>query len=364
MSEIVAMIATLIEKKYAYAGHGDVNFSIQNFADYGKLSGRKPEDMLQGVRIDADQKKQNPLDFALWKAAKAGEPAWPSPWGPGRPGWHIECSAMIQKLFGERIDIHGGGLDLLFPHHENEIAQSEACSGKHFVNYWMHNNMLNFGGQKMSKSLGNFVTMRDFLTKYNAEIYKWMILSVHYRSVADFSDEAVDRAVTGLAKIYSSLAVAEGYAGQAQLSDSNFDELTSQAWSKVEEALCKDFGTPEVFAQIFEVTRAFNGQVKRLPKPPAVSLAKAKSYLTFMKKIGQVLSLFEEPAAEFLVQLDDMLLEKMNLKRSEIQDLVIQRALAREQKDFAKSDQIRDQLLAMGISVKDTAQGALWEVTK
>lgn len=368
MPEIIQMISSLIEKKNAYAVSGDVNFSIQNFAGYGKLSGRKPDDMLQGVRIDADQKKQNPLDFALWKAAKPGEPAWPSPWGPGRPGWHIECSAMIQKLFGERIDIHGGGLDLLFPHHENEIAQSEACSGKHFVNYWMHNNMLNFGGQKMSKSLGNFVTMRDFLTKYNSEIYKWMILSVHYRSVADFSDEAVDRAVTGLAKIYSSLALAESYVGLAtagsQASDASFDQLTAEAWGKVQEALNKDFGTPEVFAQIFEVTRAFNGQVKRLPKPPAASLAKAQSYLTFMKKLGKLLSLFEQPAAEFLLKLDDMLLEKMNLERSKIQKLVQQRAEAREQKDFTKSDQIRDELLALGISVMDTAQGALWEVTK
>lgn len=364
MSEIIQMIQTLVEKKKAYSVNGDVNFSIQSFAEYGSLSGRKPEDMLQGVRIEADQKKLNPLDFALWKSAKAGEPSWPSPWGPGRPGWHIECSAMIQKLFGERIDIHGGGLDLLFPHHENEIAQSEACSGQHFVNYWMHNNMLNFGGQKMSKSLGNFVTMRDFLKKYHAEIYKWMILSVHYRSVADFSDEAVDRAIQGLAKIYSSLALAQDYASQGADLDPTFEEITAQAWKKIEESFCKDFATPEIFAQIFEVTRAFNGQVKRLAKPPAASYAKARSYQKFIKKVGQLLCLFEEPASQFLRQMDDLLLEKMNLNRSEIQKLVDARAQARELKDFQKSDQIRDQLLKMGVSVMDTAQGALWEVTK
>ena len=202
MPAIINMIATLIDKKNAYVADQDVNFSIQSFPDYGKLSGRNVDDLQAGARVEVNEKKQNPLDFALWKGAKTGEPFWESPWGKGRPGWHIECSAMICKHFGEQIDIHGGGTDLVFPHHENEIAQSEAVSGKPLVKYWLHTHMLNFAGQKMSKSLGNIMSMREFLEAYHAEIYKWMILSSHYRSTSDFGDDAVHRAVSGLARVY------------------------------------------------------------------------------------------------------------------------------------------------------------------
>ncbi|MFP5519810.1 MAG: cysteine--tRNA ligase [Bdellovibrionia bacterium] len=365
MPEILDMVGDLISKKKAYAVGGDVNFSISSFADYGKLSGRNPDDMLTGVRIDPSEKKQNPLDFALWKGAKAGEPAWPSPWGPGRPGWHIECSAMIHKLFGDSIDIHGGGLDLLFPHHENEIAQSEGCSGKTFVKYWMHNNLLNFGGQKMSKSLGNFVTMRDFLERYNAEIYKWMILSVHYRSVSDFSDEAIERAVAGLAKIYSALAVAEAVGFSAETpEDQNLKKASDEAWGKITVAMDKDFNTPEVFASLFEMTRLFNSQVKRGIKVSPALQGKAKVYAQFVQKIGVLISMFQEAPAAFLIKLDDMLLERLKLSRSQVDAVVAERAQARIAKDFKRSDELRDQLLAMGISVMDTSEGSLWEVTK
>lgn len=366
MDEIRAMVAQLIENKKAYVADGDVLYSIENFPSYGKLSGRQVEDLQAGARVEVDQKKKSPLDFALWKGAKEGEPSWPSPWGPGRPGWHIECSAMVEKIFGARIDIHGGGSDLIFPHHENEIAQSEGCTGQHFVKYWMHWNMLNFGNQKMSKSLGNFVTMREFLQRYNAELYKWMILSVHYRSPSDFSEEAVDRAVANLARIYSAMAVAESLlAGQPQVApEAGFEKITQGAWEKVVESFNDDFGTPNAVAALFEVVRQFNQQVKRGLKPNPAILGKAQSFLNFAHRLGKMMALFQEPAHEFLYRLDNMLLAKMNLQRDVIEALVMERSQARAQKDFAKSDELRKKLTEMRISVSDLPEGSFWEVTK
>jgi len=365
MAEITAMIQKLVDKKNAYAARGDVLFSIESFKEYGKLSGRHPDELLAGARVEVDEKKKNPLDFALWKAAKEGEISWPSPWGPGRPGWHIECSAMIEKIFGDQIDIHGGGTDLIFPHHENEIAQSEACSGHPFVKYWMHNNMLNFSGQKMSKSLGNIVTMREFLSKYNAEIYKWMILSAHYRTASDFSDAGVDRAVSGLARIYSSMAAAETYlTPDVTVTDPAFDKLTEEAWQKIGEALNDDFGTPEALAVLFEVVRTFNTQVKRGLKANPTLQGKSLSFKKFVQKTGILLSLFQQPPAEFLQSLDSMLLQKMKVERSTVEALIAERTAVRAAKDFAKSDELRAKLTEMGISVSDTPQGSFWEVTK
>jgi cysteinyl-tRNA synthetase len=370
MEEIRQMVTKLIENKKAYVAGGDVLYSIESFPTYGKLSGRNPEELQAGARVEVDQKKRNPLDFALWKGTKPGEPSWPSPWGEGRPGWHIECSAMIHKIFGDQIDIHGGGMDLLFPHHENEIAQSEGCTGKTFVKYWLHNNMLNFGGQKMSKSLGNFVTMREFLEKYNAEIYKWMVLSVHYRTMSDFSDDAIDRAVSGLARIYSSMAVAESIlnsdAGRSSSgkTDPAFDKVTAEAWDKITASLDDDFGTPNVVAAIFEVTRQFNGQVKRGLKPNPMAVAKSESYLGFIQKIGALMAMFQLMPSEYLTELDNMLLAKMKVERTEVDALVAERSAARTAKDFAKSDEVRAKLTAMGISVSDTTEGSFWEVSK
>lgn len=365
MDEIRVIVAKLIENKMAYVADGDVLFSIENFPSYGKLSGRHVEDLQAGARVEIDQKKKSPLDFALWKGAKPGEPSWPSPWGPGRPGWHIECSAMVEKIFGDQIDIHGGGTDLIFPHHENEIAQSEGCTGKHFVKYWMHWNMLNFGNQKMSKSLGNFVTMREFLERYNAEIYKWMILSVHYRSPSDFSDEAVDRAVSNLARIYSAMAVAESLLnGQKATPDAGFEKITQEAWAKVHESLNDDFGTPNAVASLFEVVRQFNNQVKRGIKPNPAVLGKAQSFLDFTRRFGKFMAMFQEPAHDFLLKLDNMLLQKMNIQRADVDAIVADRSEARARKDFAKSDEFRNKLTEMGISVSDTPEGSFWEVAK
>ncbi|MBV2168028.1 MAG: class I tRNA ligase family protein, partial [Bdellovibrio sp.] len=228
-----------------------------------------------------------------------------------------------------------------------------------------HNNMLNFGGQKMSKSLGNVVTMREFMETYNAEIYKWMILSVHYRSMSDFSDAAIDRAVAGLARVYSALSLAESYLSpEVTAVDPGFEKITKEAWVKIEAALNDDFGTPEAFAAMFEVVRQFNNQVRRgLKSNPAVQ-GKALAFVNFVRKFGGLLSLFQEPAHEFLVKLDDMLLRKMNIERPQVDALVAERTKAREAKDFAKSDELRGKLTAMGISVSDTPEGSFWEVTK
>lgn len=365
MGDILTMVGELIEKKKAYAAQGDVMYSIESFKEYGKLSGRHTDELIAGARVEVDDKKKNPLDFALWKAAKEGEISWPSPWGPGRPGWHIECSAMIKSIFGDSIDIHGGGSDLIFPHHENEIAQSEGCSGHQFVKYWMHTNMLNFGGQKMSKSLGNIVTMREFLENYNAELYKWMILSVHYRTMSDFGDAAIDRAVSGLARIYSAMALAETYVtAEVTATDAAFDKVVAEAWTKIEAALNNDLGTPDAFAAVFELVRTFNSQVRRgLKANPAIQ-GKSLAFLNVIRKFGKMLSMFQEPAGEFLIKLDDMLLSKMEMSRATVDAVVAERAAARAAKDFAKSDEYRAKLTEMGISVSDTPEGSFWEVAK
>jgi len=366
MSEIIQMIQKLIENGKAYEVKGDVWYSVQSFAEYGKLSGRKTDELLAGVRIDVDQNKKSHLDFALWKAVEASETHWPSPWGPGRPGWHIECSAMIDSLFGEQIDIHGGGTDLIFPHHENEIAQSEGCSHKSFVNYWMHVGMLNIAGQKMSKSLGNFITQREFLQLHPAEVYKWMILSVHYRSLAEFSDEAVDRAYASLARIYSSLSLADSILKDSVMAEKDlaFEKELQEQWSRIEAALNDDFGTPQAVAVMFDVIRLFNSKAKRGIKVTPKLKSQAEQFKKFVQQLGSMMGLFQHEASQFLRDLDNQLLGKMGLERAKVDELVQLRSQARAAKDFAKSDEYRGQLTAMGIAVMDTPEGSFWEVAK
>ena len=366
--EIIKMISTLIEKNKAYVAQNDVNYSIEQFKEYGKLSGRKVDELKEGVRIDVNEHKKNPLDFALWKAAKPGEQlSWESPWGRGRPGWHIECSAMVEGLFGEKIDIHGGGLDLMFPHHENEIAQSEGCLDHSFVNCWMHWNMLNFSGSKMSKSVGNVVTMREFLTDHHPEIYKWMILSVHYRSVADFGEEAVERAVTGLAKFYSALALAQNVSAGHDLpalADEKYKAELDVAWGNIEAALNEDFGTPSAFAAVFEVIRKFNSRTRRGMKVTPQVASQCAQFTGFVRKFGSLLSLFQEPPEVFLTELDNKLLTKLGHERAAIDALVNERSQVRDAKDFAKADEFRKKLTEMSIAVSDTPSGSFWEVVK
>ncbi len=373
MGPIVDMVKSLVERGKAYvADDGEVLYSVKSFDGYGKLSKKNIDDLQAGARVEVDKKKRDPMDFALWKPAKPGEPKWPSPWCDGRPGWHIECSAMIQSILGDSIDIHGGGADLIFPHHENEIAQSEGATGKPFVKYWMHNNMLTFGDKKMSKSLGNIKTARAFLEEYNAEILKFMMLSVHYRSLSDFSDQAVQIAVVGLAKVYSALNLAEktiaaGAASGVQASAQPakaFAEALKQASAQVAAALNDDFNTPEMFAALYGVIRTFNTGVRLGMKVTPDVLANAMAFRSWMQEQGALLALFQEAPEQYLRLLDDMLLNQKGLDRAEIDQLVRERSDVRAAKDFKRSDELRDKLLAMGIAVQDTPQGSIWEVAK
>lgn len=365
MDPIRGLVADLIEHKKAYVVDGEVLYSIKAFGEYGKLSNRNTDELVAGSRVEVDQKKQSPLDFALWKPAKPGEPSWESPWGPGRPGWHIECSAMIRQIFGDQIDIHGGGSDLIFPHHENEIAQTEGVTEKTFAKYWMHNNMLNFSGAKMSKSLGNIVRLRDFVQDYHSEIYKYMILAVHYRSVSDFGEAAIDKAIRELARIYSALAVAEEFLAANGPGPVVADEkFVAGVWDKVSASLNDDFGTPEVMATFFDLIRSFNSQIKRGMKSNPAVLAKCQAFKEVFQKFGKLAALFQEPPQAFLQFLDEMLLRKMHLDKTTVQQLVSERWAAKQNKDFAKADELRKKLTDMGIAVMDTSEGSVWEVAK
>ena len=366
MNPIIAFIATLVEKGHAYALDGSVYYDVKSKADYGKLSRKNIDDLESGVRIDVNAKKKHPADFALWKKSKADEPAWDSPWGRGRPGWHIECSAMARELLGPTIDIHGGGLDLLFPHHENETAQTEGATDKPFVRYWMHNNMLNFGSQKMSKSLGNVRTARSFMDEFHPEILKHMMMTAHYRSVLDFTPGQIEHVISGMARIYSALALAERVAAHPGDTAAPADVIKTftEARTGTEINLDDDLNTPEALARLFEVTRLFNNLV-RIPGPiNPKKAAVARLYLEFTRWLGPVLGLFGEPPAEFLRFLDDMLLKRKNLNRADIDAIVTERSAARAGKDFAKSDELRARLIEMGIQVQDGTEGSEWEVAK
>jgi cysteinyl-tRNA synthetase len=367
MEPIIELIGNLIERGKAYVVDGDVYYDVHSFPQYGKLSHKKLEDLESGYRIEVDERKKHPADFALWKKAKAGEPKWPSPWSDGRPGWHIECSAMSRTILGDTIDIHGGGIDLIFPHHENEVAQSEGATGKPFVKYWMHNNMLNFGNQKMSKSLGNVRTARSFLEQYNGEILKYMNLSVHYRSTSDFSQDGIELAISTLARFYSALSWADKLTrepGQLVPVPEKFQQAIDAANKGIEEALDDDFNTPEVIARIFEVMRLFNNLCRTPGKVTPEKKAIAEVFFHWLRDKGQMMALFQELPGEFLRKLDDMLLQKSGISRDQVDKLVGERMEARLLKDFARADELRTQLSGMGIAVQDSLQGTEWEVHK
>lgn len=362
MPAINEMIETLVKSETAYVVDGDVWFSIEKFKEYGKLSGRNVDELMAGARVEVEEKKRNPMDFALWKSAKPGEPSWDSPWGKGRPGWHIECSAMNKDIFGDQIDIHGGGTDLMFPHHENEIAQTEGCTHKTFSKYWIHWHMLNFSGQKMSKSVGNILSMREFSEKYHAEIYKFMILSVHYRSVAEFSEEVIHRTISNLARVYSSLAIADSYS--PDMTAAKMTPATETLWNRVMTSLSDDFNMAEVIAIIYEVTKAFNQGVKRGMKANPAILEKCVQLKLFFNNLSKLTSLFGEDATSFLKFLDDKLIQIYNIDVKQVEKLIGERKQARADKNFALSDQLRDQLNQMKIAVSDTPDGMHYEVMK
>lgn len=340
MEQILTMIRGLIEKGCAYPVDGDVYFRVQKDADYGRLSGRKLDDMQAGARIDVDDRKEHPMDFALWKAAKEGEPYWDSPWGKGRPGWHIECSAMNLHHIGEQIDIHGGGNDLIFPHHENEIAQSESFTGKTFATYWVHNGMLQFSGEKMSKSVGNLITIEDFLADHSANALRIMVLNSGYRSPLTFNDEVIGQAEKAVERLRSALKPALPGASAAI----DLSEHIDKTRKLFEDAMDDDFNSAGALGALFDLVRVINQA--RSDGAGEVSLSPAADLL---RELSGVLGLkLEEeaagghPADKFI----DYLIEL----RGEL----------RAQKMWALSDQIRDRLKEMGVAVEDSREGASW----
>ena len=345
MKEIIDFVKTLVEKGYAYESEGDVYYRTRRFKGYGKLSGQNIEDLEAGARISVGEKKEDPLDFALWKAKKIeGEPAWDSPWGPGRPGWHIECSAMSNKYLGETIDIHGGGQDLTFPHHENEIAQTEAYTGKKFSNYWMHNAYITIDNEKMSKSKGNFFTVRDILEKYTGEEIRYFLLSGHYRSPINFSEELMAQARSALGRMHN----AEN--NLRHLSENGWESMTEEEKAelekieeyrgKFEDAMDDDLNTADAISVVFELIRDINTTVK-----DGASREFAGKALDLLKELTGVLGILQDSGSE-----DGGISD-------EIMALVAERQEARKAKNFARADEIRDILRAKGLAVEDTPQG-------
>lgn len=345
IEHIIAMVAGLVERGHAYAVDGDVYFSVNSKADYGKLSGRRLEDMQAGARIEVDERKRHPMDFALWKASKPGEPAWESPWGPGRPGWHIECSAMNLHHLGEQIDIHGGGNDLIFPHHENEIAQTESLTGKPFARFWVHNGMLQFSGEKMSKSIGNLVTIEAFLSEHEADVLRIMILNSSYRGPLTFNEEVIEQAERALERLVSPLRPAIPQNGQAPLEAvQSLQEQMEATRQDFQEAMDDDFNTAGALGHLFELVRAVNQA--RDAGVDEVSLAAAQDLL---RQLASVFGLRLEPrpgkaaeAAPFI----DLLVEV--------------RAELRRHKLWSLSDTIRDRLAQLGVILEDSKDGTIW----
>lgn len=368
IKEIINLIQKIIKAGKAYEVDGDVFYSVTSFDSYGHLSGHQVEDLLSGVRVEVNDKKKQPLDFSLWKKSKPEEGwSWDSPWGKGRPGWHIECTAMIHKFLGQEIDIHGGGSDLIFPHHENERAQSEACYAKKYVRYWMHNNMIVSSGDKMSKSLGNIMTMRSFLKDYPGEVFKYLILSAHYRSEAQFSKKTIYQSIVSLSRLYSYFLKAHQLVSSVSQEAEElveFKDFLKKEEEAITDAFNDDFATPKVFSCFFSVLNFVKNYFQDQKISPSKRKWCAQEFLAFFKKYGEILSLFQEEPKGFLKNLDDYFLKQKNLSRSEIDQLVQERSLARSQKDFKSSDQIRQNLEDKGIEVQDTPEGTIWEVNK
>jgi len=340
---IISIIESLIEKGYAYESNGDVYYSTKMFKEYGKLSHQPLDDLEAGARIDVNEQKRDPMDFALWKNQKPGEPAWESPWGMGRPGWHIECSAMANKYLGTTIDIHSGGQDLTFPHHENEVAQSEAANGAPFANYWLHNGYINVDNKKMSKSLGNFFTVRDVAKEFDYEVIRFFMLSAHYRSPINFSKELIEQAKTGLERLYNCLDNCDFLIKSAESG-----EVDNEVKAKLDahkqhfiDALDDDFNTALAISVLFEIAKDINIAADSLTKEGL------EYAVNLLKELGGVLNLLGKDADKSLDE--------------EIQALIDKRQQARKEKNFALADQIRDDLTARGIILEDTPNGVKWK---
>jgi cysteinyl-tRNA synthetase len=365
----IALVQRLLEKGHAYEVEGDVYYAVESFPEYGKLSKRSLDEMQAGARVEVDEKKRNPLDFALWKAAKPGEPSWASPWGKGRPGWHIECSAMSQKYLGDTLDIHGGGKDLIFPHHENEIAQAEGATERPFVRYWLHNGFVNIEKEKMSKSLGNFLTIKEILKEHHPEVVRLFLLSRHYRSPIDFSNQGMEEAGRNLDRFYQTLAGIDAIIAQEKASEPVSEGLSPEEMAvyrraeefttQFEEAMDDDFNTAVALAALFELGHDLN-RILQDPSShaPQVLLKGREAFAV----AGEVLGIFQEDPRAFLEAERVRRTEALTLSEKEIEGLITERNEARKQKAWARADEIRDHLASQGIVLEDTSKGTTWRV--
>jgi len=344
MDQILALIETLVEKGYAYcAENGDVYYRINKFAEYGKLSKKNLEDLRAGERVEVEEAKENPLDFALWKAAKPGEAAWASPWGSGRPGWHIECSAMSTSCLGNSFDIHGGGPDLKFPHHENEIAQSEAATGEQYATTWMHAGAVRVDNEKMSKSLGNFFTIREVLKKYNPEVVRYFLVASHYRSPINYSEDNLKQAQQSLERFYTALRHA-GATADLESAQGGGDKRLAAYRTRFTEAMDDDFNTPEALALLFELVKEINKAAES-----------SKELVDLLRSLAGQLGLLQQSPEAFLQGVT-----VSGISAEEVEQLIAARNAARAAKEWAKADQLRDQLIENGILLDDGREGTTW----
>ena len=359
INQIIKFIEHLMNEGFAYQINSDVYYSVEKFKEYGKLSGRRLEDMEAGARVDIDKRKHNPFDFVLWKSSKPGEPAWESPWGLGRPGWHIECSAMSWEYLGETFDIHGGGKDLTFPHHENEIAQSEAVFRKPFVKYWVHNGFVNINQEKMSKSLGNFLMIKDAIKTYHPEVVRLFLLSKHYRSPIDFTEQAMDESSTGLDKIYSLLDRVIEKAGLTTAQDVE----PGDCWKQFCEAMDDDFNSARGVGILFDTVRKVNRILDQyndtLPLEVKTMILTTQADLL---RIGKTLGILMESPKAYFDKKRSKGLEKQSIEFAVIEKLIQERNMARRVKDWEKADQIRKQLQDMNVAVEDRPEGTVWKI--
>ena len=357
---IVRIISILMEKQVAYEVEGDIYFSVESFEGYGKLSGRRLEDMAAGARVEVDTRKKNPFDFALWKSAKPGEPTWESPWGKGRPGWHIECSGMSSQYLGETFDIHGGGKDLIFPHHENEIAQSEAAFGVPFVRYWAHNGFVNINHEKMSKSLGNFLLIRDIIKSYHPEAVRLFLLSNHYRSPVDFTQQAMDEAETALEKIYGvmlRMAVVETTGASPET------HASGEYWNRFRNAMDDDFNTAQGIGILFDLVRTVNRELDEsggnLSADKTAAVLSARHDLS---RMGSILGILNSSPQSYFEHKKERGLESASVDAAWVEKMIIERTEARKAKNWKRADEIRKELDKMNIQIEDRPDGTSWKI--
>lgn len=364
IDKIIEFVERLIEKGYAYKTEkGDVYYSVRKFKEYGKLSHRNVDDMLNGVRIELEEGKKDPIDFALWKSAKPGEIYWESPWGKGRPGWHIECSVMALDTLGQTIDIHGGGRDLLFPHHENEIAQSEALTGKKFANIWSHCGLIKINGEKMSKSLGNSLTIREALKKYDYETIKYVMFSKHYGSDVDLSDNDYSLAENHLNYFYTSIKEMNKYIKDNLVKEYDVkDDIADSIIPKFVENMDEDFNTTASIANLYNIFKYANNIMKTSKDKTKEDIANIlRKILKNVHEVYSVLGLFDQNPDEYITKLKNKYLKELNIDEENIKQEIEKRAKAKQNKDFEKADKIRNALEAKGIILKDSKEGTLWD---